>query len=96
MAPPSVRPPAPPSTFIPGKPAGGFGSAGTGYQNVPSPESQTIKTQMEADRKKQEMVRWQILQDTQNKTFEIQEDITRNKAKTQDRMFNKWDEYIRD
>ena len=51
---------------------------------------------MEADRKKQEMVRWQILQDTQNKTFEIQEDITRNKAKTQDRMFNKWDEYIRD
>ena len=57
--------------------------------------AQTIYTQMQADAQKQEMSRWKILQDTQTKIFEIQQDVTVNKAKTQDKMFNKWDEYIR-
>jgi hypothetical protein len=55
----------------------------------------TISTQIQADAQKQQMDRWKILQDTQTKIFEIQQDVTVNKAKTQDKMFNKWDEYIR-
>lgn len=55
----------------------------------------TIATQIQADAQKQQMQRWQILQDTQTKVFEIQQDVTVNKAKTQDKMFQKWDEYIR-
>ncbi len=64
--------------------------AASDFQNA-----QTIYTQMQADAQKQEMSRWKILQDTQTKIFEIQQDVTVNKAKTQDKMFNKWDEYIR-
>ncbi len=58
-------------------------------------QAQTIQTQIGADAQKQQMSRWKILQDTQTKIFEIQQDVTVNKAKTQDKMFNKWDEYIR-
>lgn len=58
-------------------------------------QAQTIYTQIGADAQKQQMERWKILQDTQTKIFEIQQDVTVNKAKTQDKMFNKWDEYIR-
>lgn len=64
--------------------------AASDFQNA-----QTIYTQMQADAQKQEMSRWQILQDTQTKIFEIQQDVTVNKAQTQDKMFDKWDEYIR-
>jgi len=58
-------------------------------------QAQTIGTQMMSDNQKQQMRRWQIMQDTQTKIFEIQQDVTVNKAKTQDKMFNKWDQYIR-
>ena len=58
-------------------------------------QAQTIGTQMMADSQKNQMRRWQIMQDTQTKIFEIQQDVTVNKAKTQDKMFNKWDEYIK-
>ena len=58
-------------------------------------QAQTIGTQMMADQQKSQMRRWQIQQDTQTKIFEIQQDVTVNKAKTQDKMFNKWDEYIK-
>lgn len=58
-------------------------------------QAQTIATQIGADAQKQQMERWKILQDTQTKVFEIQQDVTVNKAKTQDKMFGKWDEYIR-
>ena len=64
--------------------------AASDFQNA-----QTIYTQMQADAQKQEMSRWQILQDTQTKIFEIQQDVTVNKAQTQDKKFDKWDEYIR-
>jgi hypothetical protein len=62
----------------------------TDYQNA-----QTIQTQIAASAQKSEMERWKILQDTQTKCFEIQQDVTVNQAKTQDKMFGKWDEYIR-
>ena len=55
----------------------------------------TIATQIQADAQKQQMERWKIIQDTQTKIFEIMQDVTNNRSKTQDKMFNKWDEYIR-
>ncbi|MHB2020773.1 MAG: hypothetical protein ACYCW6_27865 [Candidatus Xenobia bacterium] len=55
----------------------------------------TIATQIQSDAQKQQMDRWKILEDTQTKIFEIQQDVSVNKAKTQDKMYNKWDEYIR-
>ena len=55
----------------------------------------TIYSQTMAQTQKQQMSRWQIMQDTQTKIFEIQQDVTVNQAKTQDKMFKKWDEYIR-
>ena len=67
----------------------------TQMQNNDFQNALTISTQMQADNQKQQMQRWKILQDTQTKIFEIQQDVTVNKARTQDKMFNKWDEYIR-
>lgn len=64
--------------------------ANNDFQNA-----QTIQTQMQSDNQKQQMDRWKIVQDTQTKIFEIQQDVTVNKAKTQDKMYNKWDEYVR-
>lgn len=58
-------------------------------------QAQTIGAQMMADSQKQQMRRWQIMQDTQTKTFEIQQDVNVEKAKTADKMFGKWDQYIR-
>jgi hypothetical protein len=63
---------------------------------VPPPEAQTIETQMEADRKKQELERWKILQQNQDKIYEIQQDVTTNRGKTQDKINEEWDRYIRD
>ena len=60
------------------------------YQNA-----MTIQAQVAADNQKQQMERWKILQDTQTKIFEIQQDVTANKAKTQDKAFQQWDQYIR-
>ncbi len=57
--------------------------------------AQTIYTEMQAQAQKSEMGRWKILSDTQTKIFEMQQEATVNKAKSQDKMFNKWDEYIR-
>jgi len=64
-------------------------------QNADQNQAQTVQTQMQADNQKQQMRRWQIQQDTQTKIFEIQQDVTVNKPKTGDKMFNKWDQYIR-
>jgi hypothetical protein len=55
----------------------------------------TITGQIEADRLKQQMERWKLLRE-QAKIFEIQHDVTVNKARTAGRAFNKFDEYIRD
>lgn len=64
-------------------------------QNNDFQNAQTIYTQIQADNQKQQMERWKLLQDTQTKIFEIQQDVTANKAQTQDKAFKKWDEYIR-
>ena len=75
----------------------GMANAAAQDQMVNSDKNQaeTVQTQMAADNQKQQMRQWQIMQDTQTKIFEIQQDVTVNKAKTGDKMFSKWDEYIR-
>ena len=64
-------------------------------QNNQFQNSQTIYSQINADNQKQAMSRWKIQQDTQTKIFEIQQDVTANKAKTQDKCFQQWDQYVR-
>ena len=58
-------------------------------------QAQTIQTQIQADAQKQQAERWKILRETQTKVFEIQQDVTVNQAKAQDKAFNKWSDYIR-
>ncbi len=58
-------------------------------------QSQTIMTQIAADAQKQAAQRWKIMQDVQTKVFEITQDVTVNKAKTQDKAFNAMSAYIR-
>ena len=58
-------------------------------------QAQTIKTEIASTAQKQQMERWKIMQDTQTKCFEIQQETTLNRAKTQDKLFNKWDDYIK-
>ena len=70
-------------------------AAATQMQNNQFQNAQTIYSQIQADNQKQAMERWKILQDTQTKIFEIQQDVTANKAKTQDKAFQQWDQYIR-
>jgi hypothetical protein len=54
----------------------------------------TIQQQMAAESTKQQMRGWQIKNDTVTKTFEIEQEVTVNKAKTSDKMWQKWDQYI--
>jgi hypothetical protein len=76
---------------------GGSSSAMTMAQmsQTDSLQSEQTAMQMAAEKQKHEWTKWKILQDTQTKIYEIQQDVTLNRAKTQDKMFNKWDEYIR-
>jgi hypothetical protein len=65
-------------------------------QNEDFANAQTIATQMQTENQRQQMERWKILQDTQTQIFEIQQDLTAQKAATQDKAYKKWDQYIRD
>jgi len=53
------------------------------------------KATREAERQRQQMERWRILEDTQKKIFEIQRDVTANRAEIMDKAYKKWDEYIK-
>ncbi len=57
--------------------------------------AQTIYASIDAQAQKSAMERWKIANDTQTKIFEIQQEVTVNRAKTQDKMFNKWCDYIK-
>ncbi|GMU56543.1 MAG: hypothetical protein AMXMBFR33_56890 [Candidatus Xenobia bacterium] len=83
---------------------GGAGGGGGGAADAASRaqmaqsdqnQAQTIQTQMQADAQKQQAERWKILRETQTKIFEIQQDVTVNQAKAQDKAFNKWSDYIK-
>ena len=55
----------------------------------------SIAQQIAADAKRMQMERWKILQETQTKIFEIQQDVTVNKSKTADLKLKEFDKYIR-
>ncbi|MEW6278535.1 MAG: hypothetical protein AB1758_07945 [Candidatus Eremiobacterota bacterium] len=79
---------------------GGVGGAANGAAQqqmaaTDQQQAQTIQTQIAADAQKQQAERWKILRETQTKIFEIQQDVTVNQAKAQDKAFNKWSDYIR-
>lgn len=57
--------------------------------------AESIAGQMHSDELKNQLERWKILQDTQKQIFEIQQDVTANKAATQDTAYKRWDQYIR-
>jgi hypothetical protein len=48
-----------------------------------------------AEAPKQQMDRWKMLEDTQTKIFEIQQDITVNKRHAANELYHKYDKYIR-
>ncbi len=63
-------------------------------QNVQR-NAETIARQIQIDNQRNQSDRWRILQDTQSKIFEIQQDVSINQARTADKMYEKWDEFIR-
>lgn len=72
------------------------GMTGTSAQfQQDAQNAQAIMTQIQQDAQKQQMERWKIIQDTQTKIFEIQQDVTVNKAKSSDKAYQRWNEYIR-
>jgi hypothetical protein len=67
--------------------------AGAGDPN--DPQAQSIQDQLAQDQQKAQMERWKIQQDEQTKIFETEQDVTANKAQTQDKAYKKWDDYIK-
>ena len=58
-------------------------------------KKEETQIEMSASRERAEYEKWKILQDTQQKAFEIQQDVTVNNAKEKDKMYSKWDEFVR-
>jgi|GEM_PF-2190382 len=65
------------------------------YEQLDEQAKKLVDSEQLSDAQKEQLKRWQILQDTQKKIFQIQQDVTTNKAKSQQKAFSKWDEYIR-
>jgi hypothetical protein len=63
-------------------------------QAVDAQQAQIIAAQIAATAQQQTQ-RWQIVQSTQTAIFQIQQDVTVNKAQTQDKVIIAWDQYIR-
>jgi len=51
--------------------------------------------QMAAQRKKSAWESWKLFSDLQTEIYKIQQEVTLHRARTQDKMLNKWDEYIK-
>jgi hypothetical protein len=58
-------------------------------------EMEQTQMAMAAYRERAEWDKWKLLQDTQTKIYEIQQEVAINKAKTQEKMFQKWDEVVK-
>ena len=58
-------------------------------------QTQTDASAMQQQQQQDQMQQWKIQQDSQTKIFNTQQDAAANKAQTQDKSFNKWDEFIR-
>ena len=55
----------------------------------------SIMPPSEAEKQRQQMIRWQILQDSQTKMFDIAQSGLTRKAKITDGAMKKWEEYVR-
>lgn len=67
------------------------GQIGFGIRPMPM----TIQQQILQDAQKAAQERWKILQETQSKIFEIQQDITTHRARTGDIARRAWEQFIR-
>ena len=50
---------------------------------------------MACESEKSEWNKWKLIEDTQNKIYEIQQDVIQNQTKTQDKVFGKWDDIVK-
>ncbi|MDQ7826007.1 MAG: hypothetical protein RDV48_24605 [Candidatus Eremiobacteraeota bacterium] len=57
--------------------------------------SEKTAMQMAALKTKSTWESWKLNQDLQTEIYKIQQEVTLHRAKTQDKMINKWDEYIK-
>jgi TPR repeat protein/tRNA A-37 threonylcarbamoyl transferase component Bud32 len=57
--------------------------------NTPSANDSTTKNQ------KEQIDRWKTLQDTQEKIAKIQKDVDAGRTAPQDKLYRKWDQYVR-
>ncbi len=101
IAPPATNPvlATPPTTTANAQGIYGLGSvlnnpALLQMQAVDAQQAQIIAAQIAATAQQQTQ-RWQIVQSTQTAIFQIQQDVTVNKAQTQDKVIIAWDQYIR-
>lgn len=58
-------------------------------------QSEKVAFQMEAQAQKHGWEKWKLFQDLQTEIFKIQQEVCIQRAKTQDKLFEKWDEYIK-
>jgi hypothetical protein len=57
-------------------------------------QAQAINTQLQAQQMQSATDRQNILVNTQTSIFEMQQNVAANQAKTAEKMFNNWDQYI--
>ena len=69
--------------------------SGAQMLNSASIKAEEAQLSMASESEKSEWNKWKMIQDTQNKIYEIQQGVAVDQAKTQDKMFNKWNEYIK-
>jgi hypothetical protein len=55
----------------------------------------TISSIACAEREKSRAQRWRIIQDVQTKIFEICQETVVFRARASEKIYNKWDEYVR-
>ena len=58
-------------------------------------QADALADALRKDNQAEQEKRWKILQDTQTKIFEIQQEVTKNQAKSADKNSKALDEYIR-
>ncbi len=59
-------------------------------------QSGTIQTEMEAAAQRYQVQNWQIQQETQTKTYQMLQETTAQRVKTQEKVYEKWISVIRD
>ena len=69
--------------------------AGIRWGQTDEGQVQNIRVQMAAETQRNQAERWKILRETQSKIFQLQQNVTIDQAKSHDRMFEKWLDFIK-